>query len=57
MIKRAYSLQNDDALVNRWLQLGILAGSTLTLLCFLTIRSIRERNYEAFLLIHFIFAL
>ncbi|KAF8813105.1 hypothetical protein BYT27DRAFT_7181675 [Phlegmacium glaucopus] len=35
---------------------GRVTGSALTLLCFLTIRPIRERNYEAFLLIHFIFA-
>ncbi|KAF8809124.1 hypothetical protein BYT27DRAFT_7188217 [Phlegmacium glaucopus] len=47
---------DDDALVNSWIHWGISAGSALTLLCFLTIRPIRERNYEAFLLIHFIFA-
>ncbi|KAF8809134.1 hypothetical protein BYT27DRAFT_7222686 [Phlegmacium glaucopus] len=46
----------DSTLDNPWLQYGILAGSALTLLCLLTIRPIRERNYEAFLLVHFIFA-
>ncbi|KAF8809132.1 hypothetical protein BYT27DRAFT_7232494 [Phlegmacium glaucopus] len=39
-----------------WLQWGIIAGSAFGLLFFLAIRPIRERNYEAFLFVHFIFA-
>ena len=52
-----YSFGFGDSLVNVWVRCGILAISTLTLLCFLTLRPIRERNYEAFLWIHFVFTL
>ncbi|KAH9475881.1 putative ferric reductase transmembrane component [Psilocybe cubensis] len=48
-------LLDDEAIVNRWVQCGVLAGTTLTLLCILTLRPVRERNYELFLIIHFIF--
>ncbi|KAF8155465.1 ferric reductase NAD binding domain-containing protein [Crassisporium funariophilum] len=49
-------LLDDEVITNHWVQCGVLAASSLTLLCFLTIRPIRERSYEMFLLIHFVFA-
>ncbi|KAF4618189.1 hypothetical protein D9613_011675 [Agrocybe pediades] len=49
-------LVDDEAVVNRWVQCGFLAASTLTLMCILTVQPVRKRSYELFLLIHFIFA-
>ena len=58
-IEGTYSLGADDgdSLDQVWIRCGVLAGSTLTLLCLLTLRPIRALNYEAFLWIHFIFSL
>ncbi|KAF9464528.1 iron reductase [Collybia nuda] len=39
-----------------WLQCGLLAASSLTVLSIVSLRPIRERNYELFLLIHFLLA-
>ncbi|KAF8998384.1 ferric reductase NAD binding domain-containing protein [Cyathus striatus] len=47
----------DEAIVNRWVQCGLLAAITLTLLSLVTLRPIRERSYESFKIIHTIFAL
>ncbi|KAF9528716.1 ferric reductase NAD binding domain-containing protein [Crepidotus variabilis] len=52
----ALGLSGDDVMAeNPWVQCGVLAGSSLTLLCFLTVRPIRNWNYEFFIVIHFIF--
>lgn len=51
------SLLGDETLAHRWVQCGVLAGTTMTLLCILTIRPIRKRSYEIFLVVHFIFVL
>jgi hypothetical protein len=40
-----------------WLQCGLLAATSLTVLSVVSLRPIRERNYELFLLIHFVLAL
>ncbi|KAF4618192.1 hypothetical protein D9613_011676 [Agrocybe pediades] len=52
----AVGLVDDEAVVNRWVQCGFLAASTLTLMCIFTVQPVRKRSYEFFLLIHFIFA-
>lgn len=50
-------LLDDETIGHRWVQCGVLAGTTLTLLCILTLRPIRNRSYEVFLIVHFVFAL
>ncbi|KAJ3493941.1 hypothetical protein NLJ89_g10910 [Agrocybe chaxingu] len=47
-------LHDDEVITNAWIRCGVLAISSLTLLCFLTLRPIRERNYQVFLGVHFV---
>ncbi|RDB30109.1 Ferric/cupric reductase transmembrane component 1 [Hypsizygus marmoreus] len=42
------------AWVNPWVQCGMLATTSLTLLSIVSIRPLRERNYEVFLAVHFL---
>ncbi|RDB30601.1 Ferric/cupric reductase transmembrane component 1 [Hypsizygus marmoreus] len=49
-------LLDDEAIIHRWVQCGFLAGSALAILCITTVRPIRERSYEVFLMVHFILA-
>ncbi|KDR80476.1 hypothetical protein GALMADRAFT_1202327 [Galerina marginata CBS 339.88] len=49
-------LDEDGPISERWVQCGVVAASTLTLLCMLSIRPVRERHYEAFNIIHSVFA-
>ncbi|KAF9528715.1 ferric reductase NAD binding domain-containing protein [Crepidotus variabilis] len=49
-------LTGDEMIAqNQWVQCGALAISSLTLLCLLSVRPIRNWSYEFFLIIHFIF--
>ncbi|KAF9478932.1 hypothetical protein BDN70DRAFT_932948 [Pholiota conissans] len=50
-------LTDDETIDHRWVQCGLLAASTLTLLCILSVRPARERAYEFFLAVHLLFAL
>ncbi|KIM37179.1 hypothetical protein M413DRAFT_77388 [Hebeloma cylindrosporum] len=43
--------------LTQWLHCGPVAGSALSLLVILTIRPVRQRNYELFLLVHFVLVL
>ncbi|KAJ7635404.1 iron reductase [Roridomyces roridus] len=52
---RIYLKISADDLASQWFHLGIMSTSALTLLCFFSIRPIRKRNYEFFLIFHFIF--
>ncbi|PPQ88182.1 hypothetical protein CVT25_005147 [Psilocybe cyanescens] len=54
--KITVGLLDDETIGHRWVQCGVLAGTTLTLLCILTLRPIRNRSYEVFLIVHFVFA-
>ncbi|KAJ7697679.1 iron reductase [Mycena rosella] len=47
---------NLEDLQETWFRCGILAISSLTLLCILSLQPLRGRAYEAFLVAHFIFA-
>ncbi|TFK37957.1 ferric reductase NAD binding domain-containing protein [Crucibulum laeve] len=51
----AVGLDGDEALVNRWVQCGLVAASALTLLCILSLRPMRELSYEIFHIVHFLF--
>ncbi|KAG6857057.1 hypothetical protein H0H87_010022 [Tephrocybe sp. NHM501043] len=39
-----------------WVQCGLLAATAFTVLCIASLRPIRKRNYEYFLMIHFVMA-
>ncbi|KAG5642176.1 hypothetical protein DXG03_003439 [Asterophora parasitica] len=47
-------LKAGSSLEHPWVRCGILASTSLTLLCILSIRPLRNRNYEVFLVIHFL---
>ncbi|KAJ7737766.1 iron reductase [Mycena maculata] len=49
------SLSGDQT--QSWFKSGVMGASALTLLCFLSVRPLRSRNYEAFRYIHLVFAL
>ncbi|CAA7270026.1 unnamed protein product [Cyclocybe aegerita] len=49
-------LHDDEVITNAWIRSGVLAITSLTLLCFLTLRPIRERSYQVFLGVHFVLA-
>ncbi|KAJ6601629.1 ferric reductase NAD binding domain-containing protein [Mycena sp. CBHHK59/15] len=51
------SAGNRENLQEVWFRCGIMALSSLTLLCFLSIRPLRNRAYELFLAAHFCVAL
>ncbi|KAF8961720.1 ferric reductase NAD binding domain-containing protein, partial [Flammula alnicola] len=46
----------NDSVTKTWMQAGILASTSISLMLILTIRPVRERSYELFLLAHFTFA-
>lgn len=37
-----------------WIQCGVLSSTAFTILCIVSVRPLRERNYEVFLVIHFV---
>ncbi|KAF5375667.1 hypothetical protein D9615_009357 [Tricholomella constricta] len=39
-----------------WIQAGLLGSTSFSLLCIMAIRPLRDRNYEIFLIIHFLMA-
>ncbi|KAF9478931.1 hypothetical protein BDN70DRAFT_879320 [Pholiota conissans] len=49
--------KDEAASTARWMQCGILAVSSLTLLCILSVRPARKRAYEFFLAVHLVFAM
>ncbi|KAJ7210161.1 iron reductase [Mycena pura] len=49
------SLPHDDDTTTYWFRIGVVGASALTLLCLLSIRPLRARNYEAFMYLHTVF--
>ncbi|KAJ7675188.1 ferric reductase NAD binding domain-containing protein [Mycena rosella] len=43
-----------DAPSEYWFKVGVMGASALTLLCFLSVRPVRSRNYEVFLYFHLV---
>ncbi|KAF7373154.1 Ferric/cupric reductase transmembrane component 1 [Mycena sanguinolenta] len=50
----ALGLDSDIEATAYWFRIGVTGASALTLLCFLSIRPIRFRNYEFFMYVHLV---
>ncbi|KAJ6471915.1 iron reductase [Mycena sanguinolenta] len=50
----ALGADSDIEVTEYWFRIGVTGASALTLLCFLSIRPIRSRNYELFMYFHLV---
>jgi hypothetical protein len=53
-ILRINRLVDDETINHPWVRAGFLAASTLTVLALVTLRPVRQKAYEWFMVIHFV---